>query len=135
MARRGTFVTEPRTEQYDLKQSLVRSGYGWLPPELRGKAMTQIEMQKKHWSGGFTKLHDAWLAVKSRVLDPALAEGRISKFNYALYKAFVNQYISKVVAKGSETADMVKTKFTHPRMGADPGILDQITGVLGEVLE
>jgi hypothetical protein len=135
MPKRGTFVTEPRTEQYDLKQSLVRSGYGWLPQELRTKAMSQIDVQRKHWSGGFARMHDAWLAVKARVLDPALAGGRISKFNYAMYKAFVNQYISKVVAKGSETTEMVKTKFVHPRMGADPGILDEITAVLGEVLE
>jgi len=128
MARKGTFVKEPREAQYDLKQSLIRSGYGFLPEELRRKALTQIESQKAHWSQGFGLLHRVWLSVVDKVLSP---QG-VPKLMYAMYKAFTNEYVSKVVAKGSETADFVKAKFQ--KLGADPAVLDQITAVIGEVL-
>jgi hypothetical protein len=128
MARRGTFQTEPRSAQYDLKQSLVRTGYGHLPEDLRSRALAQVDVQKAHWSSGFGVLHKAWLAVVDRVLAP----NNVPKLMYAMYKAFTNQYISKVQIKGTETADSVKTKYV--RLGADAGTLDSITSVIGEVL-
>jgi len=128
MARKSTFVKEPRAAQYDLKQSLIRTGYGYLPEELRQKALTQIEQQKANWASGFGVLHRNWVAVVDRVLAPS----NVPKLDYAKYKAFVNEYSIKCVAKGTETADMVKTKFTN--LGADSGVLDTITGVIGEVM-
>jgi hypothetical protein len=128
MARKSTFVKEPRQAQYDLKQSLIRTGYGYLPDELRQKALTQIETQKANWQSGFGVLHRAWLAVVDRCLAPST----VPKLDYAKYKAFTNEYVVKVISKGTETSDMVKTKFTN--LGADSGILDTITGVLGEVM-
>jgi hypothetical protein len=128
MARKGTFQTEPRSEQYDLKQSLVRTGYGHLPEDLRVKAMAQVNVQKSHWASGFGVLHKAWMAVAQRVLAPA----NIPKLQYAVYKAFTNEYVSKVQVKGTELSEEVKAKFT--RQGADGGVLDNITAVIGEVL-
>jgi len=127
MPRKATTVTEPRTQQYDFKQSLVRTGYGHLPEDLRQRGLAQVDAQKSHWAQGFGVLHRAWLAVVDRVL----AAQSVPKLQYATYKAYTNQYISKVVMKGSETSDMVVAKFT--RLGADPGILVSINSVIGEV--
>jgi hypothetical protein len=128
MARKSTFVKEPRVNQYDLKQSLIRTGYGYLPEELRTKALAQIKDQNANWISGFGVLHRNWMAVVDRVLAPST----VPKLDYAKYKAFVNEYSVKVLAKHTETPDMVKTKFTN--LGADSSILDTITGVIGEVM-
>jgi len=127
MPRKASTVTEPRSQQYDFKQSLIRTGYGHLPEDLRARALAQVDAQKAHWAQGFGVLHRAWLAVVERVL----AAQSVPKLQYATYKAYTNQYISKVVMKGSETADMVMAKFT--RLGADSSILTAINAVIGEV--
>lgn len=127
MPRKATTVTEPRSQQYDFKQSLIRTGYGHLPEDLRTRGLAQVDAQKSHWAQGFGVLHRAWLAVVDRVL----AANNVPKLQYATYKAYTNQYISKVVMKSSETADMVIAKYT--RLGADASILGLINSVIGEV--
>lgn len=127
MPRKATTVTEPRSQQYDFKQSLIRTGYGHLPDDLRSRGLAQVDAQKSHWAAGFGILHRAWLAVVDRVLAP----NNVPKLDYAKYKAYTNQYVSKVVMKGSETSDMVVAKYV--RLGADGGILSNINSVIGEV--
>lgn len=127
MPRKAQTVTEPRSQQYDFKQSMIRTGYGHLPEDLRSRALNQVDAQKAHWAQGFGLLHRAWLAVVDRVLAPQ----SVPKLQYATYKAYTNQYMSKVVMKGSETADMVVAKFT--RLGADAGVLAAINSTIGEV--
>lgn len=131
MPRKASTVTEPRAEQYDFKQSLIRTGYGHLPDDLRQKGLAQVSVQKAHWSQGFGLYHRGWLMCVERVLSPGVQQGTIFKLDYAKYKAFINEYMSKVSGKGSETSDMVVAKFT--RLGADAGTLAAIIAVLGEV--
>ena len=131
MPRKASTVTEPRAEQYDFKQSLIRTGYGHLPDDLRTKALAQVNVQKAHLAQGFGLYHRGWLQCVERVLAPAVSQGSIFKLDYAKYKAFINEYMSKVAGKGSETADMVVAKFT--RLGCDAGTLSAIIAVLGEV--
>jgi len=126
MARKPTFVKEPRVEQYALKQSLIREAYGYLPEELRRQAQAQIARQLQDFNTGFGALHSAWLTA-SRILD---ARG-VAHLDYAKYKAFVNEYVSKVRTKKTETMEMVIEKYTA--LGASEPILRDITGALGEV--
>jgi len=125
MARKPTFVKEPRIEQYALKQSLIREAYGYLPEELRRQAQAQIARQLNDFNTGFGSLHSAWLTA-SRILD---ARG-VSHLDYAKYKAFVNEYVSKVRTKKTETMEMV-VELTA--LGASEPILRDIAGALGEV--
>jgi hypothetical protein len=125
MARRSTTVKEPRTANYREKQTLLRVGRAQGVPAAVGAATEAVNVQVNNWLQGFGQFHRAWVVISDKVLAPALASGTITKFNYALYKAFLGEYISKVQMKGTETDDMVKTKFT--RLGADSGLLDSIT--------
>jgi len=126
MARKPTFVKEPRIEQYALKQSLIREAYGYLPEELRRQAQAQIARQLQDFNTGFGALHSAWLTAVG-----ILQARDVSHLDYAKYKAFVNEYVSKVRTKKTETVEMVIAKYTA--LGASEPILRDIIGALGEV--
>jgi predicted kinase len=128
MPKKGTFVKEVRSEWYDLKQTLLKTGYGHLPEDIREKAIAVVNRQKTHWDNGMGILHQAYLTAKAKVLDAQ----NVSALDRPKYKAFVSEYVSKVVYKKTEDADFVINKFT--KLGANPDILRMIISELGEVL-
>jgi len=120
-------IPEVRDELYEEKQKILRAARAaatGVPVEV---ALTAVDRQKARWRERFGRFTEVWhLAVV-----PILEANNVPKLMYALYKAFTNQYISKVLIKGTETPELVKTKFTN--LGADAGILDEITAKIGEV--
>jgi len=129
MARRPTGTTEPRSELYDEKQAIRRVNQAGTNASAQNLAIQSAARVSARWSAGFGEHHKGWLAIqKTLQSDPV-----VPKLAYAGYKAFVGEYISKVRNKGTETSDMVVSKFT--RLGLDGSKLSAIVAVLGEVLD
>jgi hypothetical protein len=128
MPKKGTFVKELHGDWYDLKQTILKTGYGHLPEDIRAKALVVVNRQRAHWENGMGILHQAYVVAKEKVLDAQ----NVSSLDRPKYKAFVSEYVSKVVYKKTEDAEFVINKFT--KLGANPDILRMIVSELGEVL-
>jgi hypothetical protein len=129
MARRPTGSTEPRSELYSEKQAIRRVNQAGTNLSAQTLAIQSAERVSARWNAGFGEHHKAWLAsLKTLQSDPP-----VPKLAYAGYKAFIGEYVSKVRNKGTETTEMVVSKFT--RLGLDSSKLTAIVAVIGEVLE
>lgn len=129
MARRPTGSTEPRSEFYAEKQAIRRVNQAGANASVQTLAVQSAERVSSRWSAGFGDHHKAWLTA----LNVLRAEPPVPRLQYAGYKAFIGEYVSKVRNKGTETTEMVVSKFS--RLGLDGAKLTAIVSAIGEVLE
>jgi len=119
------------TQAYYMKQLFYRTG-GNISPELKEALQEEAtKRQLANYQSAYGIFNKSW----TRIVDPLLKANNVSPLDYAKYKAFINEYIKKVLGKGrshpTETKDQVVAKYTA--LGCDKAILDKIIDEIGKV--
>ena len=125
MAKIRNYKPNYRTYLYKEKQVKLRSGYGWLPEDVRKVAEDSVSEQTSRWNSAFGYYNMTW----QQVVVPVLENMGVPKLNYALYRAFMNRLLSKVYIKGSQTKDSVINDFTT-LFNADTNVLNAIVDAI-----
>jgi len=98
-------------------------------PEMAGRIARQVvDDMTSAWKEGFGRIRQVYFKVAVPILDRA---GKVGPAR-AIYRAFVNELMSKVFIKGTETIDAVIEKFV--KMDADEGILREIVEEVQKLL-
>lgn len=115
-------------QAYKFKQLAYKSGYN-IPEEIRIAYITQtVDRQEKNFVRGFGPFTDTWY----KVVKPLLQDRNVSALQMALYRAFMNRYLAKVIGVGKTaptmTREMVIDEFAS--LGADRNLLETIADCL-----
>jgi len=122
MPRRRRFgVTS--IDRYQLKAFRVHYMPGIPEDIVRAVASNQTSA----FTAGFGLYNRVW---REKVV-PILEDEHVPQMDYAKYRGFMNEYLSKVVIKGTTSGDEVIRKWTG--QGADPTILTRIAEELNMI--
>lgn len=119
------------TQAYYMKQLLYRTG-GNISPELKEALQEEAtKRQLANYESAYAMFNKSW----TRVGVPILKANNVPPLDYAKYKAFINEYIKKVLGKGkshpTETLDQVLAKYEALR--CDREILEKIVKEIGRI--
>ena len=112
--------------RYKLKQAKLHG----LPEEviidLKKQLVTAMEEER---SAGFDPFSKLYKNVVKPILERALAEGRVGKAQFGLYRSASFEYYKKVIG-GVMPKDVWITKWESN--GLDPSVLEEIATAIGE---
>jgi len=119
------------TQAYYMKQLFYRTG-GNISPELKEALQEEAtKRQLSNYESAYAMFNKSW----TKVVVPILKANNVPPLDYAKYKAFVNEYIKKVLGKGkshpTETKDQVVAKYEA--LGCDRAVLDKIINGVGTI--
>ena len=117
---------------YTFKQIAFKTGYELSQlqnPEIRNDVESYVKRQVDNYNKNFGVFNSLW---HQKVVGILRSKGE-SGLKWALYRAFMNEYIKKVMALGRNTTatmteEEVKAKFE--RLGANPEVLDAVINAI-----
>jgi len=83
--------------------------------------------QTAAFTAGFGQYHTVWVEVVKPILD----EAGVPQMDYAKYRAFMNEYLSKVTVKGTARAEDIISKWEG--QGCRTDILNRIVEELTQI--
>jgi len=122
MARRKRFGLTS-ADRYRLKAFRVH----YLPGIPEDLVKTVSDNQTASFTAGFGIFNRLWKEKVVKVLE----DNRVPAMHRGIYRGFLNEYVGKVMIRGSATKDEIIEKWTG--LGADARILREIVDTLGEI--